>query len=152
MKVRRLDLGLTQKEAAVKMAVDTDSVRNWEAGRSTVAVRYYPALITFLGYNPLPAADSMGKTVQYESMTRGWSRKRLAQLAGVDEVTVKRLENDTPKMAKRPMALVCRALGLLPSLPRAVVGREDLSQSNRWASPVVPRSGSSVHVRGLIAQ
>ena len=45
-------------------------------------------------------------------MLRGWSRKRLAESAGIDEATVKRLELNTPRMAKRPMNQVLEALRL----------------------------------------
>jgi transcriptional regulator with XRE-family HTH domain len=106
----RLDLGLTQKEAAVRLAVGPDSVRNWESGRTSVEARFYPALIALLGYNPLPEPTSIGRAVQRERMTRGWSRKRLAIECGVDETTVKRLELDTPGLTKRSRKVVCDTL------------------------------------------
>jgi transcriptional regulator with XRE-family HTH domain len=112
VKVRRLDLGLTQQDAAVRLAVNSDTVRNWEAGRTNVAVQHYPAVIRFLGYNPLPAPVSIGSTIQRERMTRGWSRRRLAVEAAVDQATVKRLENGTRRMARRVMNALCRALGV----------------------------------------
>lgn len=110
--MRRLDLGLTQKEAAVRLAVDTDSVRNWEAGRTTIAMRFYPALLEFLGHSPFPQCQSEGQLIERERKTRGWSRKRLALLAGVDEATVKRLEIDRPRIVPRSRAAVPRILGM----------------------------------------
>lgn len=49
-----MDLDLTQKEVATSLGLVPDTVRNWEVGRSSVDIRYYRALIAFLGYNPPP--------------------------------------------------------------------------------------------------
>jgi transcriptional regulator with XRE-family HTH domain len=105
-----LDTGLTQKEAAVRLAVDADSVRNWEAGRTSIEVRYYPALIEFLGYNPLPQPMTPGESIRRERMTRGWSRRKLACVAGVDEATVSRIETDTKGAARRSWTRIDAAL------------------------------------------
>jgi transcriptional regulator with XRE-family HTH domain len=112
LKVRRLDLGLTQKDTAVRLAVDPDSVRNWEAGRTSIEVRYYPALIEFLGYNPLPPANTPGEVVRRERMTRGLSRHKLAIAACVDEATVRRVEADTKRTARKCWKCIKTALHL----------------------------------------
>jgi transcriptional regulator with XRE-family HTH domain len=101
LKVRRLDLSLTQKQVAARMAVDPDSIRNWEAGRTSIEVRNYPALIAFLGHNPLPDAATCGQMIRRERMTRGWSRRQLALAAGVDEATVRRIEEDVRGTAQK---------------------------------------------------
>lgn len=111
LKVRRLDLGLTQKEAAVRLAVDPDTVRDWEIGRSSIEVRSYPAVIEFLGYNPLPKAMTPGESIRHERMTRGWSRRKLALVARVDEATVRRLEENRRSMARKSIAAVLDTLG-----------------------------------------
>ena len=112
LKVRRFDLALTQKEAAVRMAVDSDSVRNWEAGRTSIAVRCYPRLIQFLGYNPLPLATTPGQTIRRERMTRGWSRRKLAVAAHVDVATVRRMEADTKGTARKCLSRITALLGV----------------------------------------
>lgn len=109
LKVRRLDLGLTQKVAAAKLAVGPDTVRNWESGRTSIEDRLVPGLIAFLGYNPLPEAHSFGKAIERERITRGWSRKNLAKRAGVDEATVKRVEEDR-RVSRRSYGAVHQAL------------------------------------------
>jgi DNA-binding XRE family transcriptional regulator len=83
------------------LAVDADSIRNWEAGQTSIEVRYYPALIEFLGYNPLPLAKTPGAEVRRERMTRGWSRRKLAAVARVDEATITRIEADTKGTARK---------------------------------------------------
>jgi transcriptional regulator with XRE-family HTH domain len=112
LKACRLDLGLYQKQVALMLGVDADSIKNWENGRCKIEVRYYPALISFLNYNPLPEAKSRGEAIARERMSRGLSRRRLAALTGVDPATVRRLEADRPRTAKRPARVICRFLGL----------------------------------------
>ena len=107
---RRLDLGLLQKAAAKLLGVHPGGLENWEYGRTAPADRFYPAIISFLGVNPLPAARTRGGVIRRERITRGWSRKHLAFVAAVDEATIKRLENDTPRMARQPVRRVLKAL------------------------------------------
>ena len=109
---RRLDLGLTQKDAAAQLGVDPDTVRNWEQARTEVELRFYPALIQFLGYNPLPEARTRGQAIRRARLSQGLSQELLAKLAGVDEGTVRRLEADTPRMGRRPTKAVCGFFGL----------------------------------------
>jgi ribosome-binding protein aMBF1 (putative translation factor) len=69
-------------------------------------------VIRFLGYNPSPAPRTMAQRVAYERIARGWSRKRLATVASVDEATVRRIEGDTPRLARRAVRAVLVALGI----------------------------------------
>ena len=107
---RRLDLGLREKEAARRLGVHPGGLENWEHGRTKPADRLMPAVIRFLGYNPSPAPRTMGERVAYERIARGWSRRRLASKAFVDEATVRRIEKDTPRLACRPVLAVLTAL------------------------------------------
>jgi len=74
LRKRRLDLGLTQQEVATQLGVNKDSIRNWEAGRNKVELRYYPLLFAFLGYNPLPEATTRGEAIRRERVSRGGYR------------------------------------------------------------------------------
>jgi len=110
LKKRRLDLGLLQKQAARELGTNQWSLRSWEQGRM-IRIRFYPAIIRFLGYNPLPESTTQGQLIRRERYTRGWSRRQLARVAGVDEGTIHRLEKDRKGMAKKPAQAVCKALG-----------------------------------------
>jgi len=94
------------------MGLDPESLENWERNRTRIAVRFYPALIAFLGYNPLPEARTRGEAVRRQRMTLGLSAERLAMMARVYPTTVCRLETDRPRMAKHPIAAVLQVLGL----------------------------------------
>ena len=54
---RRLVLKLLQKEVAEQIGVDKSSIGNWELNRTAPAFEYMPAIIRFLGYNPIPPPD-----------------------------------------------------------------------------------------------
>jgi transcriptional regulator with XRE-family HTH domain len=68
------------------------------------------AAIRFLGYNPLPSPTTNGERVARARIARGWSRKRLAAAASVDEATVRRIEEDAPRLARRSVGAVLAAL------------------------------------------
>jgi transcriptional regulator with XRE-family HTH domain len=105
-------MGLRQKEAACQLGVHPGGLENWEYGRTTPANRFMPAVTRFLGYNPSPTPRTMGERVAHERIARGWSRKRLALAASVDEATVRRIEEDTPRLARRPFRAVLAALDI----------------------------------------
>jgi DNA-binding transcriptional regulator YiaG len=54
IKRRRLELGLTRKQAAERLSVDPLSVSTWETGRRQPLIRSMPAILEFLGYDPFP--------------------------------------------------------------------------------------------------
>jgi transcriptional regulator with XRE-family HTH domain len=108
-----MDLGLTRKEAAKALGTNGWSVKHWEENlKSRIAVRFYPAILQFLGYDPWPEPITQGAAIRGERERRGWSRKRLAIRAGVDEATVRRIEENTARMARRPTEAIRTCLGL----------------------------------------
>jgi transcriptional regulator with XRE-family HTH domain len=110
----RLDRGLNRKAAATQLRIDPVTLKNWERHRTEIEVQSYPRIIRWLGYDPLPRPATGGQYVLAERLRRGWSRKRLAREAGVDEATVRRIENDTPRLARRPIQAIYKTLGLNP--------------------------------------
>jgi DNA-binding XRE family transcriptional regulator len=103
---------MNRKTAAKELRIDPISVKNWGEARTEIEVRLYPRILGWLGYDPMPQARSWGAEIRNARLSRGWSRKRLAHLADVDEATVKRLEADTPNMARRPRDRILRVLGI----------------------------------------
>ena len=57
LRKRRMDLGITQKEAARRIGADQWTVINWEKGRTCPEVRFVPGIIRFLGYDPFPRGE-----------------------------------------------------------------------------------------------
>ena len=68
------------------------SVFNWEANTSAPEIRYMPAIIRFLGYNPLPAAEGWGERLVRRRTTLGMTQKDAAAELGVDQGTLARWE------------------------------------------------------------
>ena len=58
LKNRRLQLGITQKALADRLAVSEFTVINWERGKTRPAERSVAALRTFLGYDSLLALSA----------------------------------------------------------------------------------------------
>ena len=105
-------MGLLQREVAAVLGTSKESVNNWETGRRRPNVRAYPAIIGWLGYNPLPEAGSRGEAVRRVGMTRGLSIKRLADLASVDEASVGQLERGNPRAFTNVAQKIWRVVGL----------------------------------------
>lgn len=89
---RRLGLKMLQREVAEKLGVDKTSVFNWEANASSPEIRYMPAIIRFLGYNPLPAAEGWAFRLVQSRTILGQSQKEAARQIGVDPDTLARWE------------------------------------------------------------
>ena len=75
-----------------RIGVDTTSVFNWEANTSQPDLKYMPAVIQFLGYNPLPEAKSWGGRIVRQRATLGLSQKEAALEIGVDPGTLAKWE------------------------------------------------------------
>ncbi|MDP1962656.1 MAG: helix-turn-helix transcriptional regulator [Reyranella sp.] len=52
LKKRRRELGLLQKEAAVRMGIGTETYANWEKGKTQPVAAQFRPVVEFLGYDP----------------------------------------------------------------------------------------------------
>jgi len=86
--------GLKQVEAAELMGVCQTSVLDWESGTKQPRDRQYPAIISFLGYEPWPKPQTFPEKLIAERRRRGISAKAAATIIGVDEGTFARWETD----------------------------------------------------------
>ena len=59
----------------------TDSIYNWENGVSTPDFRKLPAIIAFLGYNPVPKPPGAAERLVWQRRSMGLSQKE-AGVAG----------------------------------------------------------------------
>ena len=58
---RRLEMKLTQKEVADQLGVVPWTVLNWEKGRTQPLIKFIPAIVGFLGYDPFPQPTILSK-------------------------------------------------------------------------------------------
>ena len=89
---KRLGLKMLQRDVAEQIGVNTTSVFKWEANTAAPEVRFMPAIIRFLDYNPLPETKTMAERLVRHRTTRGLSQKEAALELGVDPSTLARWE------------------------------------------------------------
>lgn len=87
MRKRRLGLKMLQKDVAAQIGVDTTSIHNWETNVSQPSLEYMPAIIDFVGYNPLPAAKTWAERLVRHRVSLGITQGDAARRIGVDQAT-----------------------------------------------------------------
>ncbi|WP_373694369.1 helix-turn-helix domain-containing protein [Geobacter sp.] len=73
----RLDAGLCQKNVAELIGVSICTITNWELNRGEPEIRFIPAIIKFLGYNPRPEPEGTLERLEWYRWTNGLSIERL---------------------------------------------------------------------------
>ena len=84
LKKRRLELKLTQKEAAVELGVNSWTILNWEKSHTEPPIATIPAIVRFLGYDPFPEPKTLPEHLLAKRRTMGWSTEQAARKIGVD--------------------------------------------------------------------
>jgi transcriptional regulator with XRE-family HTH domain len=102
LRKRRLELGLYQKDVASRLKVNGWTYLGWEQDRRRPPVRFWPGVISFLGYNPSPAAVTLAEQIRAKRRELGLTQEQAAKLIGIDEGTLMRYERGewTPKGAR----------------------------------------------------
>ena len=68
---KRFAAKMLQKEVAEQLGVNTTSVRSWEANIAEPEIRHTPAIIRFVGYNPLPTANTLAEQLVRQRTSPG---------------------------------------------------------------------------------
>jgi transcriptional regulator with XRE-family HTH domain len=92
IRLRRLGLKLLQRDVAEQLGVEITSIHNWEGNASIPEIRYMPAIIRFLGYNPLPETNTLAEQLVRQRTSLGLSQKESAGRIGVDPSTLAKWE------------------------------------------------------------
>ena len=77
----------SQKEAASLLGVSSESLLNWEKGKTEPPVRSWPAILRFLGYDPSPEPKALSERMLAKRRELGWTIREAAERLGVDEGT-----------------------------------------------------------------
>jgi site-specific DNA recombinase len=112
---RRLMLKLTQEQVAERLGVTTASVYNWESDDSQPSVPYIPAIIEFLGYNPLPATTTLAGRLVRHRTSLGLTQSASARRIGVDPGTLARWERGEKQPAGDYLVHIERFLAVSPA-------------------------------------
>jgi len=113
LRSHRLDLNLLQAQVAEQIGVDKTTVCNWESNASLPAIRYIPAVLRFLGYNPLPSGQTLIERLAATRKVLGLSQRELALANGVDEATWRGWEAGQHKPVGKNVELIERFLRTL---------------------------------------
>lgn len=89
---RRVVLKLLQKQVAEQLGVDNMTISNWENNRSKPGPAHMPAVIRFLGYNPLPTPKDWPDRLVQGRTAMGLTQKEAARRIGIDAGTLARWE------------------------------------------------------------
>ena len=65
---------------------------NWEKGNAEPGIQYFPAIYSFLGYDPCPKPKTLGEKIIAWRRQNGVTRKRLAQQLDIDEAALAKRE------------------------------------------------------------
>ncbi len=122
---RRLELGLTQRQAAERLGVSPWTVLNWEKNHTEPPIESIPAIIRFLGYDPFPKQRTIPERLLAKRRAMGWSIKEAAGQLGVDEGTWGAWERGGVILYRDHRFLVARLLDLAE-------GEVDQETRNTW--------------------
>jgi len=109
---RRLELELTQKQAAERLAINPSTVLNWESGRRAPPIRSMPAVLGFLGYDPFPPPATLAERFLQARRNHGWSTGEAASQLGVDPTTWQNWERGELILFRKHRAKVAELLHL----------------------------------------
>ena len=86
-----------QRDLRKRFKLEKDTYANWEKDRCKPAMKHWPGVIEFLGFDPSPKPITLGEKLFAYRRANGVSRKELARRLGVDEGTLWRWEVDQRK-------------------------------------------------------
>lgn len=104
LRARRQESGHTQKQAANQIGVNYRTLGLWELGRYEPNTRDRPALYAYLGFCPADPGGTLGRRIRLWREANGLIGQELADRLGIDAGSLRRIEADTPRMARKVIA------------------------------------------------
>lgn len=88
LRSRREELGVSRRSLAATLSACSNSVLNWERDRQIPEIQFWPAVIAFLGYDPLPAPANVVDRIEAQRRRLGWTYNQVAAQIGVGARTL----------------------------------------------------------------
>ncbi len=82
------------KETAEQLGTHATNVALWAKNRTNPDLRFWPAIIRFLGYDPRPEAQSVGQALKRHREGHGLTQNQLAAILNVDPSTLAKWERE----------------------------------------------------------
>jgi DNA-binding transcriptional regulator YiaG len=79
---------ILQKDLAKLLAVDKNTIQNWERGIGKPMIRHVPGIIKLLGYDPEPAPQSLGQKIAYSRRLLGFTQEDLGKALAIGSFAV----------------------------------------------------------------
>jgi transcriptional regulator with XRE-family HTH domain len=112
IKKKRLELGLSQKEAGRLLAVSSCTILNWEKGHTEPLILAIPAVLQFLGFVFIPTPKTIPELLFAFRQSHGLSIRGAAKELGVHFETWRDWEHGKTILRLKHRELVARLLGL----------------------------------------
>jgi transcriptional regulator with XRE-family HTH domain len=111
IKKKRLDLNMTQLAVANFIRVDECTVTNWEKNHSQPRLYLLPKIIEYLGYIPFELQkETIGDKLIAYRKTKGLNQRKLAQLLGIDQTTIRDWERNKHRPSKKLLKTVSKII------------------------------------------
>lgn len=91
----RLDLGLTQDEAAKRIGAHRNTLSEWETTGRPPDDKHLGRIYAFLGYRPDPIPTAFPEKVKYWRQSLGMSQIQLSRAIGLNHSAVRDWEEGT---------------------------------------------------------
>jgi len=108
IRARRLDRKLLQGQTAAQIGVHEQTITNWERNASSPEIHYIPAILEFLGYDPLPHPTSLSERLAAARRGHGLSQRKMAAKLGVDPATLMGWEAGRHQPSGKSLELIAR--------------------------------------------
>jgi len=105
---KRLARKMLQREVAEQIGVTPSCIFNWESNTATPDLRFMPAIIRFLDYDPQPEPKNWCDRLVRHRTTLGLTQKEAARRLGVDPSTLARWERGDREPTGEPLLRALR--------------------------------------------
>jgi transcriptional regulator with XRE-family HTH domain len=112
IKKKRLELGLSQRQAAKALKVDAATILNWEKGYTEPLIMSMPVILQFLGFDFIPAPKTITERLFAFRRSHGLSIRGAAKELGVHFETWRDWEQGKTILRLKHRELVAGLIGL----------------------------------------
>ncbi len=128
-----MEAGLLQRQVAGQIGIKVNTLAEWEKDRAEPEVRYWPRIVSFLGYDPSSGGETLADRLRRKRRELGLPRKCAAALLSIDEGTLKRYEDGHAIPGTRNRAILDRFLTRPNGATRGVISRRN---RRAWQRPL----------------